>query len=809
MFKSYIVTALRNLWRHKIFSLINIAGLSIGISAALVIYLIVQYELSYDRFHGNGERIFRVTTDVKFPGLDINNSGSPLPLGDAIRSELSSIEKASKFILYSNQLKVNIPGNEGAAGEFKDQDDLVFSDHHYFSIFKYNWLAGNPASLSEPFQVVMTRERAESYFGKSAPATYIGKSILYNDTITCVVAGVVEDFKHNTDFTFKEFISIPTLKVAGMDANLSWLEWGSVGSDHQLFVLLASGRSAENTEKEILKLVEKHSQKNPVMNITHRLQPLNDIHFNSSYDNFNGRRAHLPTLFGLLAVAAFLLLLGCINFINLTTAQSSTRAKEIGVRKTMGGTRAQLIFQFLNETLVLTILATMVSFVLTPLILQVFSDYVPPGLENSIHRQPYLWLFAPLLIGVVTLLAGLYPAFFLSRLKPVTVLKNQAFAGTGKTRKAFVRKGLTVSQFSIAQIFIIATIIVSQQIQFGLQKDLGFDKDAIVYVRTPWKEKDETKRRVLLQKVREIAGVENASLSQNPPASSSTNTTTIKYTEGEKELETSVEIKDVDNQYFDVYGMKLLAGQHALPSDTIRQYVINQTYATFLGFNDPSDAVGKMINDKPISGVIADFHTKGLHESIKPLAFTNRSSGSIIHVKLASGTEDGGSWTKTLAAVEKAYNEVYPGHPYESHFFDESIAAFYKKERDIARLLAWASGLAVFISCLGLLGLVIFTTHQRMKEIGVRKVLGATVPQIVALLSRDFLLLVLIAFIVAAPLAWYAMHSWLQNFQYRIDMSWWVFAVTALGMTAVALLTLSTQALRAARSNPVKNLRTE
>ncbi|MFM9909895.1 MAG: FtsX-like permease family protein [Chitinophagaceae bacterium] len=822
MIGNYFRIAFRNFRKHKLFTFINIAGLAIGISASLVIYLIVQFDFSFDKFHKDGSRIYRVVSELKFPDMLIDNSGVPSPLSKAVREEATGIDLVTHFnTAWELKVAVPIPGNQSPA-VFKHQKNIIYADEYYFELFPYNWLAGSPkTALKDPFQVVLTVSRAASYFGNLKPTEIIGREIFYDDSIKTMVVGVVEDLKENTDFTFKEFISKQTLAVTGLKEQWGWEEWGSITSASQMFVKLTKGTGTVAVEKQLAAIREKYRSKEEEPagkdGTKHLLQPLTDIHFNAKYDAFDQRQGNKPTLYGLLAVAAFLLLLGCINFINLTTAQASQRAKEIGIRKTMGSGKRPLIVQFLSETFLLTFFATLLSVALTPWLLNVFKDFIPPGISFGSFNQPHVWLFLLVLVLLVSLLAGFYPAIILTKFKPVTVLKNQAYNGTAQTRKAWLRKSLTVTQFVIAQFLIIATLAVSKQISYSLNKDLGFKKEAIVTFNTRWnffsKEKD-NRRFVLLDKLKTIPGIEKLSLASSAPASGNTSTTVMKFDNGKSVMETMVEMKYADTGYFKLYGMKLVAGRNLEMNDTTKEYVINETYSKMMGFQKPEDAVGKIIggdeSKKPIVGVIRDFHTKSTHVAIKPLAYSSASKSSFaIHLALKPKDASGDSWKLTLGEVEKFYKEIYPEDEFTYQFFDESIASFYKSEQNISRLLTWASVLCIFISCLGLLGLAIYITNSRTKEIGVRKVLGASIVQIVTLLSKDFILLILIAFLIAFPFAWWAMHNWLQDFVYRTSLSWWIFAVTGVGMILIALIILSIRTIRSAIANPVNSLRSE
>jgi putative ABC transport system permease protein len=813
MYKSYFIVALRSFWKNKVFSLINISGLAIGISAALVIYLIVHYEFSYEKFQKDRAHIYRVVTNMHFPDQDFKNAGVPGPLPPAMRSEIPGIEKSTVF-WQGNTMKVNVPRKNEKESVFKKQDNIIFADQEYFRFFTYQWLAGSADNaLDEPGKIVLTESRARSYFPFSDITNAIGQTIIYDDSVKATVAGIVKDLDEITDFTFKEFISLPTFTDQLKRTN-GWDEWGSVSSSSQFFIKLKNGTDPATINRLLAALRKKH-EKNAYLATDHFLQSLSDIHFNSDFDAFDQRQAHKPTLYGLLAVATFLLLLGCINFINLTTAHASQRAKEIGIRKTMGSSKQQLVVQFLFETILLTLLATAVSVLLTPWILNLFSAYIPEGLHFDLFRQPHLIFFLAALILVVSLLSGFYPAMILSGYKPVMVLKNLAYANTAQSRRIWIRKTLTVSQFVIAQFFIIATMVVGKQIRFSLNKDMGFKKDAIINFRVPYNyQNPDDKQFVLQQKLKGIPGIQQLSLAGPPPATQGINISTMKFNKDGKEIEASVEVKQADTSYFDLYKMKFVAGRNLRQSDTTREYVINETYARLLGYNDPAQIIGQFIDRSgrkiPVVGVLADFHTKSLHMPIQPLAFSSEAKfHSTFHIALPVKGGNTDAWKTTIAKIETAWKEVYPEEDFNYEFFDESIARFYKKEQDTARLLNWSTGLAIFISCLGLLGLVIYTTTQRTKEIGVRKVLGASVTQIVSLLSRDFIQLVIIGFIIAAPLAWWAMNKWLNDFAYRTAISWWIFVLSGILMIVTALLTLSIQTIRSAIANPVKSLRTE
>ena len=491
MFKNYLLVALRNLGRNRIFSLINVLGLSIGISASLVIFLIVQYHYSFDRFETRPNRMFRVVSDYAFQGEPGHTRGVPAPLGDAIRKDISGIDNIVVFRYYNPQ-KLEVKHEASVKPEvFKGQNHIIFADAHYFDFLPYRWIAGNKqTAVDQAGRVVLSASRAKTYFPKLAFADMLGKQIVYDDSLPAQVSGIVADLddQGKTDFNFTEFISLPTiLQNSSFRKHMYWDEWGSTTSDHQVWLQLSAGTTTASVEKRLKTIFDQFQGKDARKNNytwIYPLQPLRDIHFNEHYGNFDSPVAHKSTLLGLTLVAGFLILIACINFINLTTANAAQRAKEIGVRKTLGSSRGQLMFQFLGETFLVTLSATVLSVVLTPLVLHLFSTFIPKDIQFS-PTHFFVIVFLVSLLVSVTLLAGFYPAWVLSSANTLEVLKNRAHAGTNTTRRAWLRKSLTVSQFVIAQFFVIGALMVGKQIRFMLNTDLGFSKQAIVSIDIP------------------------------------------------------------------------------------------------------------------------------------------------------------------------------------------------------------------------------------------------------------------------------------------------------------------------------------
>jgi putative ABC transport system permease protein len=816
--KTYFIIAYRNFIRNRIFSLINVLGLAIGISSALVIFLIAHYDFTFDKFEKERPHLYRVVTEMNFFGSPLHNPGVPSPLADAVSKEVSGIKDIISFHKFNGDPKVNAPRKNEKPFTVGHQTNIILADESYFKLVPYRWLAGSThTALNGPFKVVLTGGRAKAYFPGISYQAMIGRQITYNDSIVTTVTGIVQELTENTDFIFKEFISQSTiLTSAGLKGNYSWNRWGSVNGGSQLLVRLSENASPKNVEAGIQSLEKKYDKDNTNPNSKRyfRLQPFDDIHFNQAYATFGDRSASKPVLYGLLAVGIFLLMLACINFINLTTAQSIHRSKEIGVRKTLGSSGSQLIFQFLTETFFISFISLIISIALTPLLLKIFSDFIPPDLHFDLLHQPYIIAFGLLLTIIVALLAGFYPAWILSKFKAVHVLKNQTYTGAGGSRKALLRKSLTISQFLIAQVFTMATFIAVKQIHYVMNRDMGFKKDAIVNIETPflWTRTgpQDRKRITLLEKIKNLPGVQLASLGGDPPAADGWSSNSMKYKDGKKEIETDVRQKYGDTNYLKLYHIRLLAGRNIRASDTANEIVINETYMHILGFQNPEQVLNRVVDNIPIVGVVADFNQESLHSPVKPVAFSSETGNCwVLHVALNTGENQAQAWKNTIASIEKSYKEFFPEEDFSYRFLDESIAKFYIAEQHLSRLLTWAAGLAIFISCMGLLGLVIYTTNQRTREIGVRKVLGASISNIVSILSRDLMRLVLIASFIAIPVTWWAMHKWLENFAYQTSLNWWIFGISIVLMMAVALLTLSIQTVRAANANPVKSLRSE
>ena len=815
MLRNYLKIAWRNILKQKVFSIINIIGLTIGLSAAFVIGLMIYYDTTFDNFHKDGNRIYRVVTDLKSTEDTWKIPGVTLALEDAIKDN-SNFETVSGFYT-ERPAKVE---NREADIELKWPDFVIYTDPEYFDIFEYEYVAGNSAeALSKPNQVILTETRAAEYFPKNSASEVIGKTLVYNDSINVTVAGVVKNFEERTDIVFQEFISKPTVLQTRLRENFLNKNWDNTNSASQLYVKTSKEANLNAVQSRFDELSKEHRSEEAIkygdMQIF-KLQPLADIHFNEDYGIYDWSKAQASKdlLFNLGLVALFLLVLGCINFINLNTAQATQRAKEIGIRKTLGGSRNQLIGQFMGETFLLVLISAVLSIALSKWLITVFSDFVPEDLSFELFGTPLIVFSIALLLIIVTFLSGFYPALVLSKFNTVSVLKNKLAVGESKVG---LRKFLTVFQFTIAQVFIIATLLVGKQINFLLNTDMGFKTDAIVTVFQPRAEQELSKKEQFAEKLRTIPQINKISIGGVQPASFNTSSSTLTYIDGKDEINTELQFIYGDTNYRDVFELELLAGR-TYRNDTVKEIVINKTCQKMLGLKSAEEALGKTveISEEQITivGVMKDFHQRSLKSEIKPMAVRGDwyrpdwSQFQAVHIAFENSSKD--NLSETLAKIEDTYKSVYTEvDDYRIEFMDETVERFYNREQKVSKLLNWATGLSILISCLGLLGLVIYTTNRRVKEIGVRKVLGATLMQINTLLCKEFLVLVAIAFVIAAPLAWYGIHNWLQDFSYRTTISFWVFLGGGVAMIGFALLVISAKTLQAANANPVDSLRSE
>lgn len=810
MLTNYLKIAWRNVRKNRAFAAINILGLAIGMATCLLISLFVRDELSYDRFHQNADRIYRVVLRGTLNGEQLREANVMPPVAQTLQSRFPEVEETVRL------RGIGFPRLTYGEKSFRE-DKVTYADSTLFRVFTLPLLKGDArTALTRPNTVVITQKTAQRYFGDEDP---MGKVLtMDNGRATFTVTGVMANVPRNSHFQFDLFASMASLPEANQT---NWMQ-----SNFFTYLLLPDGYDYRQLEAKLVPVVQTHMapplekvlgmsraefRKNGTL-VGLFLQPLTDIHLHSDLkpetDLEPGGDVRYVYLFG--AIAVFMLLLACINFMNLSTAGAAKRAKEVGVRKVLGSAKSRLIGQFLTESALLTSLALVLAVGLVVALLPLFNSLAGKALTLNLTRTPWV---LPGLIGfglLVSLLAGSYPAFFLSSFRPISVLKS-ATVGTGRSG---LRSGLVVFQFLVSISLIIATTVVYQQLRYIQTIRLGYDKEQVLVLEgTGALGKNEA---VFRRQLTQDSRVVNASVSGFLP-NTRYNTGLIAMQPDRNDAQmTRMSWFGIDPYYLPTLGMTLAAGRNFAPNSRSDSagVLINETAARLFGWS--KSAIGRSLTHPAIDGsgadaqtyrvigVVKDFHFRSLHERIAPAVMTLSDNAGSIIVKTRTADITG-----LLSSIKSQWAAFGTEEPFTYSFLDESYRASYEAELKTSRILALFAGLTIFVACLGLFGLATFTAEQRTKEIGVRKVLGASVASIVQLLAKDFLKLVLIAMVIASPIAGYAMHRWLQEFAYRIDITWWVFAVAGLLAVGIALLTVSFQSIKAALMNPVKSLRSE
>jgi len=735
----------------------------------------------------------------------IIHPGVPFPALEALRLDFPQITSGALLANYGSQVTVlgNDPLNASPGKKFIEETGFFFCDPQFFKVFSYEWLAGSPSVLKEPNATVLTKKIAGKYFGDWEKA--MGRYLKLDNAVTVKVAGILKDIPSNTDFPLAIVTSYETAK-SNPGVYFYSKEWGATTSNFQVFMLLPQNIPADKTNARLAAFNKKYYGDRPGSERSNFLQPLSEVHFDKRFENFGDHVTSKSTLWTLSLIGLFIIIMACINFINLSTAQAVGRSKEIGIRKVLGSYRRQLFGQLLGETAIIVIAAVILSVAIAVLCLP-FIKHIASIQEplSFLNWQTILFVF--LLIGLVTIFAGLYPAFILSGFNPALALKNKITSAT--VGGISVRRGLVVMQFAISQVLFIGTIIAVSQMNFVRNADLGFSKDAVLVINTNAdsivRGRQEAFKRNLLQ----IPQVESVSFSSDVPSSENNSATNFAF-DHKDDQDYSLYTKYADEDYFKTFGLQIIAGKSFERSDTINEVVVNETLVKKLGVKTPGDIIGKEIRLgrspwKKIAGVVKDFKTNSLREDIKPLLIAERRQQyGVTAVKLRSS-----NISKTKAEIESAWNKSFPEYAYTTSFMDENIADFYKQEEQLSLLYKIFAGIAIFISCLGLYGLVSFMAVQRTKEIGIRKVLGASVRNIIYLFSKEFFILILVGFVVATPVAYFMMSTWLQNFVFRIKITPGIFLMAVLVSIIIAWLVVGYKSIKAAIANPVKSLRTE
>jgi len=788
--------AFRNLFRHKTFSFINILGLSIGLASCIIIGLYAFTEISFDKFHTNHNRIYRVNKITNEKGKQAQTDGiTPGQLAPALGKDLPEVAQVARFRPWFNDMLVSY---DSVRIKLKD---VAYADESFLKMFDFPLIKGNQNSaLTEPFDAVITESTAEKYFGNTDP---IGKTLITLNNIPVKITGVTKDVPVNSSLQFTMLISWPTITAP---ANADYFSWMNTWTTQVVFtfVQLKSNSDAEKVNSKISSLMhqnfpEKEFQYRPY------LQPLDNIHLKSADVLYAGqfRTNSSKIIYTLLIIAGFILLIACFNFINLTTAGALGRAKETGVQKVLGAKQSQLIKKFFSESFLLCLLSLAIAVIMINFLLPLFNELSNTGLSI---RSLFQWKLICVLIGLllmISIAAGLYPAIFLSRFKSTDVFRNIIKAG----KNNWLRKSLVTTQFALSIVLIIATIVVNRQMHYLGTKDLGFNKDQVVIL--PLTNTGlENKSKELIAALKQDAGIISISASNRVPGQSFNGYGIIPegHTSDEHLL---ANVLETDVDFASTYNIQLTQGRFfssQLRTDTTNSIVINQAMARYLNWNN---AVGKQLEiyearKGKVIGVMKDFNFASLRDAIQPLAIILNNNPLYLSVKLKAGNIQ-----PSLNYMQKEWKQFSKEYPFDYFFLDEQLNQYYQSDQRLLEVLNIFASLAIFIACIGLFGLSIYTARQRTKEIGIRKVVGASVAQIILLLSKDFIKLVAIAIFIASPAAWWIANKWLQDFAYRINISGGIFFLAGILTIFIALATISFQAIKAAIANPVKSLRTE
>jgi putative ABC transport system permease protein len=802
MFRNYLKIAWRNIIRHKTYTVINVAGLAVGFAAFLLIFLVVRYEQSFDQFHVHKNQLFRVIRVARNAAHEGYRMGVPFPVPPSLRSNLPQIANAGA-IVPDDFVQVIIRDNgNGAAKRFREEHGIFFAEPQFFDMFSFPMVAGEYRnSLKMPNNVLLTQRLGDKYFGHWQKAT--GK-MMRMDGVPMRVCGILKDMPANTDFPIKAVLSYATHQSYA-DLKRFMNDFGYIEEDNYCFVQLNESDSPEQFKRQLKQYSDQYIKpfdKGYFLSI----QPLNEMHFDARYGTFDGRVFSENLIIVLSTIGIFLLILACVNFINLSTAQAVNRAREVGVRKVLGSNRRQLILQFLGEAALVSCFALFIALAAALLVIPAVNNLLDIHVTVSALYKGNMIFFLVSALAAVILLAGFYPAFLLSGFNPARVLKSTLSAQQGGIS---LRRGLVVFQFFTAQALIIVTMVMASQMSYVNTADMGFNKEAILTAQLPQDSVGLANQAVLRDELMKIPGIEKVSFGTGAPIGGRWFIDLRTPDNIGKAPNMIVAYKMTDTGFFNLFHLQFIAGRPFYDSDTTREFVVSENTIRKLGYRDPQRAIGKRIIvnglNRPIVGVVKDFHIASLRFSMVPVVLTtSKRDYGMASVKLNLAQAK-----PAIAAMQKLWDKYYPDFAFTNSFLDQDIAAYYRQETQLSQLYQLFAAVAIFISCLGLYGLVTFMAVQRKKEIGVRKVLGAPVSAILILLSREFTLLIGIAFLIAAPIAWYFMHSWLQQYAYHITLGPELFAITIIGSIVIAWVTVGYTAIKAALANPVKSLRNE
>ncbi|MEQ9301332.1 MAG: FtsX-like permease family protein [Cyclobacteriaceae bacterium] len=805
MRSTFFKSILRNLWKNRVNTVINVLGLTLGLTSCLFLFVFLKYEHTFDTHQPKADQIYRVNVTKKYPNRLMQDGNTESMLVKAIRNEFADIEATLQTIGPSNML---LSINPGTTQEkiFEEQRKTFFADSLFLRYFEYDFIAGHPQqALDDLNSIVLSSELVEKYYPDyvGREIDLIGKEIELYEQFRVYITGVIKTPPSNSNFPFKMLVSSEIYyKMTEWDRD----NWGNISAG-MTFVVLQPNQSPESVESGFPDLVNKYRSEKTAQILTYSLLNLKELHTTSTWGYAGNYTAPKEMEIGFIAVGIFILLSACINFINLQTAQSVNRAKEVGIKKILGGSRAGIIAQFLVETAILTTIALLLALWATELILDGWNSLLSI-VQANMQLDMSVLISGSLLVLLVTLIAGLYPAIKLSSFRPVEALRVRF--GMKNNGGLSLRQVLVVAQFVISQLLIISTIVISFQMNYFLDKDLGFDKEGILHVSTFDPDSRQIDR--LAEGLSSMPQVSSFSLASGPPLDFGNYGTSFREVGREDKGDMKTENKFVDHRYIPNFGLELVAGRNFRPDeyrDSITVFIVNETFVKQLDVESPQEAIGKRIDCYgvvgPIVGVLKDFHIDALSQAIGPsVLFSRKENVNAADIKVSAG-----NLSQLLPKLEELWREVWPSRAFKYQALEEHLLIGYIVEDIMFKSIRAFCVVAIIIGCLGLYGLVSFLAIQKTKEIGVRKVLGASYMQIISIFSGRFFILVGIAFAIAAPLAYLAMGAWLENYVYRIDLSWWLFALGLTITVVLTAITISYVALKTARINPAETLKFE
>ncbi|MEO5890551.1 MAG: ABC transporter permease [Ferruginibacter sp.] len=788
--------AVRNIARSKTYSAINIAGLAISLTAFILMALYIENELSFDRFNANADRIYRVADDKQAPDITLHSAASSAPVAPALQQDFPEIKEAVRLINTESLVKY--------ASSYFEERGIFFADANLFKVFSFKLKKGNPDNaLKEPGSIVLTSATAEKYFGNNEP---LGK-LLTVDGKSMKVTGIMENVPANSHLQFDLLISMATAQQNG--SGYDWLFTNWYSNNFYTYILLPAKYDVNKLTSRLEDFDKRHQEVDSKTIHHYSLEKLTDIYLRSDRDEQVGKTGNLTNLYIFSVIAFFILLIACVNFINLSTARAGVRAKEVAVKKVTGASRGQMIVQFFSESFLMTTLSLLLAIALVYAILPAFNAFSDKKLAIDLLSPTHLTTLVALFLGI-GFISGSYPAFILSGFKPIAALKGKVSMDSWSTG---IRKGLVVFQFGVSVILIVCSLVVYTQMQYLQRHDLGFNPSQTMVINFEGDRKVQQQIKIIKQRLSQIPGIQSITASSNVPGDASAGGWSMDFAKKSGDtIHTEFPVYLTDYTFLDQYHIPVVAGRalsEQYAADSVESMIINETALNKLGFNSPGEAIGVNVDMYPssgkITGVFKDFNFESLQKKITPLVMRVMPS----KFRLLSLQMNTANIKQTIAEIEKQWKLLAPERPLEYSFLNDNFNKQYQAEIKFGQVFTIFASLAVFIACLGLFGLALFSMQQRTKEIGIRKVLGAGVPGIVALLSRDFLKPVMTAFLIASPIAWYFMNKWLQDFAYRINISSWIFVITALLAVTITMITVSFQAIKAAMANPVRSLRAE